>query len=394
MTISKKRKRILCIAIPAAVIVIAAGVVLWLVLGQGKSYQPFEIWRNPDSNAIVYCAVKGEVDSQTASEQPPPFYTFTPSSDWTMTQSATEPSEYGYYDNTDCYQSPDGATTLSFTQSFATSQILAANTDSQPQFPSYNSYLDPAYLSEVWFGNTQVIYYQEPYTDIVFENEERMEVDSTNTGVYWVHDQSLLHLSCDQAVELNQMLEWMTQVDYTNLRQRVEPEEEPIRPLELERGSVQVTEMEDGRTMSSVEYYRSEGNPEIPDNPVMPTFPQAPEGWTLVGKEDDLPILHLEKYVDDQGEILALDCTTGAGELFQNDAGTTKLYLPFSGMGWAELEDQSSVQDATVNGNPAFVHINQDVSEIAWIDGYCTLQLRCTKPLSEEELIALAEQVS
>lgn len=394
MTISKKRKRILCIAIPAAVIVIAAGVVLWLVLGQGKSYQPFEIWRNPDSNAIVYCAVKGEVDSQTASEQPPPLYTFTPSSDWTMTQSATEPSEYGYYDNTDYYQFPDGAT-LSFTQSFATSQILAANTDSQPQFPSYNSYLDPAYLSEVWFGDTQVIYYQEPYTDIVFENEERIEVDSTNTGVYWVHDQSLLHLSCDQAVELNQMLEWMTQVDYTNLRQRVEPEEEPIRPLELERGSVQVTEMEDGRTMSSVEYYRSEGNPEIPDNPVMPTFPQAPEGWTLQGTDQNYLNTTIEKYTDQQGEVLALVCTTGPTTLFQNETGTIKLYLPFTnGMSWSELEDPSSILDAEVNGNPAFVHINQDVSEIAWIDGYCTLQLRCTKPLSEAELIALAEQVS
>ena len=91
--------------------------------------------------------------------------------------------------------------------------------------------------------------------------------------------------------------------------------------------------------------------------------------------------------------MLALLCVTGPATLFEVETGTTHFYLPFTGMSWTEREDQSSVQDATVNGNPAFVHINEEVSEIAWIDGCCTLQLRSTAPLTQEELVALAESV-
>lgn len=124
------------------------------------------------------------------------------------------------------------------------------------------------------------------------------------------------------------------------------------------------------------------------------TFPQAPEGWTLLGGDTIQVGKTLEKYQNQDGEVLALLCVTGPATLFEVETGTTHFYLPFTGgMGWAELEDQSSVQDATVNGNPAFVHINEEVSEIAWIDGCCTLQLRSTAPLTQEELVALAESV-
>ncbi len=74
--------------------------------------------------------------------------------------------------------------------------------------------------------------------------------------------------------------------------------------------------------------------------------------------------------------------------------GTGQFYLPFQGISTDELADPDAVQDATVNGNPAFVHINDDVAEIGWIDGYCSLQLRCTAPMTAEELIALAETVA
>lgn len=124
------------------------------------------------------------------------------------------------------------------------------------------------------------------------------------------------------------------------------------------------------------------------------TFPQTPEGWTLLGGDTVQVGETLEKYQNQDGEVLALLSTTGPATLFEVETGTTHFYLPFTGgMGWAELEDQSSVQDATVNGNPAFVHINEEVSEIAWIDGCCTLQLRSTAPLTQEELVALAESV-
>ena len=118
-----------------------------------------------------------------------------------------------------------------------------------------------------------------------------------------------------------------------------------------------------------------------------------PQGWTLLGGDTIQVGETLEKYQNQDGEVLALLSTTGPATLFENETGTTHFYLPFTGMSWTEREDQSSVQDATVNGNPAFVHINEEVSEIAWIDGCCTLQLRSTAPLTQEELVALAESV-
>ena len=118
-----------------------------------------------------------------------------------------------------------------------------------------------------------------------------------------------------------------------------------------------------------------------------------PQGWTLLGGDTIQVGETLEKYQNQDGEVLALLSTTGPATLFEVETGTTHFYLPFTGMSWTEREDQSSVQDATVNGNPAFVHINEEVSEIAWIDGCCTLQLRSTAPLTQEELVALAESV-
>lgn len=372
MTISKKRKRILCIAIPIAVIVIAAGVVLWLVLGQPESEKPFEVLRSQTTGEVVSCQLKDGVLQQTGGDTSQPYYTLTPPEGWTQIQQAQIPYPNGDADP-DVFQSQDG-TKMAFYQFHRHASL---------------SIPDLSTLQEVQFGNFQVLYSQN--TDTAWDGEQ--QVSRTTSLVYWVKQQTLFSLMCYQDLDVNQMLEWVSLVSYENPRM-LAYEPPATEPLQLVRGAVQVTELEDGRTMSNIEYYRSEGNPEIPSSPAFFTFSQAPEGWTLVGKEENSYGSLLEKYLDEQGEILALTCTTGATQLFQQDAGTIQLYLPFSGMSRLELEDQSSVSDAQVNGNPAFVHINQDVSEIAWIDGYCTLQLRCTKPLSEAKLIALAEQVS
>lgn len=83
-----------------------------------------------------------------------------------------------------------------------------------------------------------------------------------------------------------------------------------------------------------------------------------------------------------------------AGEAgFFGSQGYGDFTLPFSGMSREELADPNAVSDTVVKGNPAFVHINEEVSETGWIDGYCTLQIRSTAPMTEEELIALAESV-
>ena len=374
MTISKTKKRILLIALPTAVVVIALAVVLWLVLGRSEPEPPFTILRSQTTGEVVSCQLAEGAVEVGDPDSPQPYYNLTPPAGWTQTQQAQILDPYNNADP-DVFQSQDG-TKMYFLQ-HRTAQSALNGLD-----------LDPSAIQEVQFGDLQVIYSQN--TQTAWDGGQ--QVSRTETLVFWVQNKTLFCLSCDQAWEINQMLEWITFVDDQNPRM-LAYEPPPVEPLELVRGDVQVTELENGRTMSSLKNYRSQGNPEIPDNPAMFTFPQAPEGWTLVGKAESQYTPHLEKYVDDQGEILALVCVTGTKDLFQNYAGTTQLYLPFAGMSRSELEDPNSVQDAAVNGNPAFVHITDDVSEIGWIDGYCTLELRSTAPLSQEELVALAEQV-
>ena len=372
MAISKKGKRILWIAIPVAVLAIAA-LLVWLLLGQPEPEKPFEILRSQTTGNIVDCQLReGAVEATGDGSTPQPYYTLTPPQGWTQIQQAQIPYPNGDADP-DVFQSQDG-TKMAFYQFHRHASL---------------SIPDLSTLQEVQFGNFQVLYSQN--TDTAWDGEQ--QVSRTTSLVYWVKQQTLFSLMCYQDLDVNQMLEWVSLVSYENPRM-LAYEPPPIQPLELVRGGITQETGEDGFTLYEMEYYRSEGNPEIPESVPSYTFPQAPEGWTLLGGDTIQVGKTLEKYQNQDGEVLALLSTTGPATLFEVETGTTHFYLPFTGgMGWAELEDQSSVQDATVNGNPAFVHINEEVSEIAWIDGCCTLQLRSTAPLTQEELVALAESV-
>ena len=372
MARSSKNKRILLIALPAAVIVLAGILLLRLTLGQPEPEKPFEILRSQTTGNIVDCQLReGAVEATGDGSTPQPYYILTPPQGWTQIQQAEIPSPYGDA-NPDVFQSQDG-TKMAFYQFHRHASL---------------SIPDLSTLQEVQFGDTQVLYNQN--TDTAWDGEQ--QVSRTTSLVYWVEQQTLFALMCYQDLDVNQMLEWVSLVSYQNPRM-LAYEPPATEPLRLERGGVTEETEEDGSTHSNMEYYRSEGNPEYPETIPSYSFPQAPEGWTLLGGDTVTVMETLEKYVNQQGEVLALIDTTGSKTLFGPETGTTQFYLPFTGMDLAELEDQSSVQDAVVNGNPAFVHINGEVSEIGWIDGCCTLQIRTTAPLTAQELIALAETV-
>ena len=364
MTLTKKKK-ILLIALPAAVVVIAAGVVLWLVLGQApQENNPFEIRRSQNGHEIIYCAVKGEegadafdsalfVEAQTL-----PCYTFLPPEGWTMTEDGLEANMINQY--CDVFQNQDGVT-LRFEQRPALFQVIA-DSDS-----AADDAIDPVSIQEVQFGEIQVIYSQE----------------NQITRVYWVYAQSLLSIACDQDRDINEMLNFITCVDYDALREKPQ---QMTQSLSLQRGYYHA---EDRSSQS----YGSVGNPEVPKQPDMPSLPQPPEGYELVDDfEEPYSDYRIEKYQNQQGELMSFTCMAGANDFFGKWINSF-VYFPFTGMSNEELADPDSVQDAVVNGNPAFVHINEDVSEIGWIDGYCTMELRCTAPMTAEQLIALAETV-
>ena len=70
------------------VICIIIGVFFWFWLGQGETYQPFEIRRSQNQNEIIYCAVKGEEAADPYDDalfdlaEPLPCYTFSPPEGW------------------------------------------------------------------------------------------------------------------------------------------------------------------------------------------------------------------------------------------------------------------------------------------------------------------------
>ena len=366
VTLTRKKKKLLVILLPAAgVFCIVLGLILWVWLGQApQENNPFEIRRSQNGNEIIYCAVKGEegadaFDSALFAEvQTLPCYTFLPPEGWTMTEDGLEANMINQY--CDVFQHQDGAT-LWFEQRPALFQVIAAN-DSSTAYT-----VDPASIQEVQFGEMQVIYFQE----------------NQITGVYWIYAQSLLSITCDGVRDINEMLNFITCVDYDALREKPQ---QMIQPLSLQRGYYH------GEDRSS-QAYGSVGNPEVPEQPDMPSLPQPPEGYELVDDfEEPYSDYRIEKYQNQQGELMSFTCTTGANDFFGKWINTF-VYFPFTGMSNEELADPDSVQDAVVNGNPAFVHINEDVSEIGWIDGYCTMELRFTAPMTAEQLIALAETI-
>ena len=398
MTLTKQKKRILLIALPAALAVIAAAVILLLLLGREEEYKPFDVRRDQNTNAITYCAVKGEMELnfQTVSSIQLPCYSFLPTQGWTMTQDGMSNSSVaanpGIPWYSDLYENEAGEE-MGFYQMPAAADLLTDRDPDSGVIYSGPPSLLPSEIQEVEFGDIQVIYYQRHYTDYQWENESRVGYTVTRSGAYWVHQQSLLNLDCPGELDINQVLELISQVDYESLREPVEVQQ-PVEPLYLQQGSAVNTNTPDGQIVTEHHSYCSMGNPEIPDQPQMLTF-TPPEGYSLEGSEEDPQGGQIQqKYVNGQGELISYFCRAGVYRFFEQDQGTGQFYLPFQGISTDELADPDAVQDATVNGNPAFVHINDDVAEIGWIDGYCSLQLRCTAPMTAEELIALAETVA
>ncbi len=103
-------------------------------------------------------------------------------------------------------------------------------------------------------------------------------------GLTGAHQQSLLNLDCPGELDINQVLELISQVDYESLREPVEVQQ-PVEPLYLQQGSAVNTNTPDGQIVTEHHSYCSMGNPEIPDQPQMLTF-TPPEGYSLEGSED------------------------------------------------------------------------------------------------------------
>ena len=365
-----KRKKLLVILIPVGVVVLAAAaaLVIWLTAAPEEE-KPFLILRDQDSNEIVSCTLSQGVPREQweSPENFLPIYSFTPPDGFQQTVDSTQTANRLSYQYRDEYQNQDGVKLVLIQRWAMEGTALKLPQDAQ----------------EVQFGQLQVIYYQGTGLDetSLWGISQEME-EGPYTGLYWKYGDTLLRLSCRQEMELNQMLEWMQQVDYQTLRQPV------YTPLTVEAGYVQREEMEENHTLITSVNYHSQGNPEIPKELQYPGFSQIPEGYEVVEfyTQDGFTL-----YENQQGEVLALFCTPGSADFFNNGISyKTTVVNPIPS---SELENQAAFAQVTVGGNPGFVHLGEDRSEIGWIDGCWTLQITATASLTQQELVELAESI-
>ena len=187
-----KTKRILLIAIPAAVL-IAAALLLWLWLGRGsEAEQPFEIWKDQNTGEINRCFLREGAERDAADEELPlPLYGLALESQWEQTENAAEQANRLSDFYLDRYTKETGEV-LEFTQ--------------EPAVQGAEVTAD----QEVMFGQTQVIYYQQDWSG------EDGSYSRYETGAAWVYGGSLLKLTHvgSAPLELNQMLELVGRADY------------------------------------------------------------------------------------------------------------------------------------------------------------------------------------
>lgn len=364
MTLTKKKKRILLIALPAALAVIAAAVILWLLLGRDtpKALEP--LYNQTTGELMGYTVLEGSPKEEENRSLPLPMASFTPPEGWTQTLNAAEYADRfstGYVDE---YQSLENDyTTLTFSQQYA------VEGDTLPAG------------QEVQFGNFQVIYWQE---------EESGRDLGYHTEVYWVDGPTLFTISYRYApgADLNQMLELVSRVDTQGDRQPIHS------PLTLARGSYTPILMGENTYSAIVTRPRSEGNPEIPQDAQFVGFSQPPEGYLFSELYEENnnhgnPEFYTWGYYhsEDNQKWIRLDCWLDSNAC--NSNGSRE-----GGFGiMSNATDSDAILDATVHGNPAFVYLAEDGCEIGWVEGYRTYSLTVDTPMTAEQLIALAEMV-
>lgn len=333
---TKKKKKLLWILISVGVVVIAAGVALtfWFTREEGPRLVPSRIQPNQ-------YLVEGSYElDQTPT--PLPFYSLDVPSEWTQMENAADGANRTSTSYQDVYQNQAGET-LTFSQS------AAGNGAAVSGLGEYQA---------AAFGEVKMILYR--------SREGQPGSDKPESGAFWIYDQTLLKLSCQQYLETEEMLEWVSRVRYDPPRQ---PNYTPF-TFELVEEAVE-----------DADYYAYfvRGNPQRPDELKWFDFVTPPAGFTkdTVQPESGLDTQHYVTYSDDSGASLTLFC----------DA------VPNLGLFTDTKPPQ--VQQVQVNGKPGLVQLSDEAQgyEIVWLEDYCMVSLGSTIPMTPEKLVELAETV-
>ena len=348
MTMAKKKKRVLLIGILAAVVVIAAVVVVAAAVFTSSPAGPRFQQSVYTEGDLQYIIVNGVLEEETT----PPLvnYGFTPPEGWTLVEDSTQTANRFSTHYQDVYQNQAGES-LTFSQGYAIdSQLIYIQGEFQ----------------EVQFGDFTILF--------SCGEEEQLDGTKPKSEATWIYQNSLLTVTCQQELDVNQMLDLVNRVQYDTLR---EPE---YTSLSFWHGQT-VTD-ENGVTYLNEDYYEYvvEGNPDVPAVPDWFYFTRTPEGYELESfwqGERDIFV----SYVNAQGEQILLTCET--------QTGLQTLDLDFQ-----ELSDPTAVEETTFDGKACLIHINENVSEMVWLEDYCYISISSTSPLTRQELLDLASTVS
>lgn len=344
MTLTKKTKKILLIAVPAAVVVIGAAVLAAVLLRPNP--QPAWHLQNIsefNSTGETEYTVANGLESNAELPQPMPFYSFTPPEGYTQVVNARETANRfstQYYDE---YQDSNREI-ISLTQ--------------QPAYVAW-TYTDEGTFQEVQFGDTLVVC--------------RMgEEDST---AIWIHGQTLLTLFVTQPLTENQLLDLVSRVDYENLSQPIYSSWEfrPGRYLEA---------VIDGVLQTKDVPYQIAGNPQLPEQLQYYGFASAPQGLALDGRRTDLNSkdgLRMEFYTGEQASLCV--CSTMVGQQV------------FGDIHGKDLNDRSLVQEITVQGNQGWYHQSDTGAELVFVTDYLIVDMTYQGQITQEQMQALAESL-
>lgn len=186
-------------------------------------------------------------------------------------------------------------------------------------------------------------------------------------------------------------MDWVTsQMDYTQVQ--------PIYTSSLTLVRGESFQEYNARNPGEEEYYiqcfRAEGNPQLPEDIAPYDFAVPPEGFsqtTQSGSEEEV--------------FRTPDALKGYTTRYRGEDGRIQIYNHAGSTPVLELDSMviqgesingvayQPVEDVTVNGHPGFYYQDGNISKLAWVTDYLTVELYYMGQITKEELLALGESL-
>ncbi len=315
------------------VAVAAMGVTLWLVLSPKQEAATMELVEEQDpalAPGNTSYLIAGGLDRSASLPTPMPYYGFSMPEGYTHTSNGEESANRLSESYTDLYRSPEGGSLILY---------------QQPAYYDWNR-SGTGTFREMQFGDTKVV----------------CRMEQTSSSAYWIHDNTVLELTADWAMDENQLLELVSRMDYHANRQ-------PIY-------SDLAFQQEDGT-------YSLTGNPQLPDQLGYYDFPQPPQGFSAFLSNEESSngsyrYFSTSSTSDGDTDLLEVHTYSSGDKLFAQ-------------MENREPPSSDNVRQVTVNGKDGLFYQSGNYTEVVWLEGEVAVGLSYTAYIGTGTLERLEE---